>query len=494
MADDDDGLAGLAVWIIGLILVVGAILAIVAISVSIGAFFGACCTVYNLCCGIADHIGVRLGTKEEHARVRYFHWDGDWFRNFLEICGDTWQRNVDMMPERFEGDGPFETAFNIAKAVSLVLATGIVVPLLFLILSLVFLLVWLAYTTLSLLARGISFLVDKAYGLFTICRVCHKKIDLPVYVCPECGVEHRRLIPTAKFGPFFRYCQCGHPIPVMRWLGRAKLRALCPNCKLPLDDSKFAPVSIVLVGGSSVGKSQLVMDSVVAIRDRLASELGQTVSIPSDDAPKVEELVRNYETGISPSITPDTAIEAICLEMKGQGMLFPKRLYLYDPPGESFRESAKIVRHRYYEHMKVVVFVIDPSTMPEVMEAYADAETPFAIPQIGAQSAEENLNQWLLSMEQEYQDLVSKAVCAAVVSKADEPSLDSIAGLSAGDGDEKCRAFLSRFGNGNLLALLEANFRKVRCFAVGSVGSGGNGRAFSPVGLDEMLKWILEES
>lgn len=493
MAKKNDGSDEAAAWLIGAVLIVGAVLAIAAACLTLGVLWGACCSLGNLCQGIAAHIGSRSEATEDHARVRYFHWKGDWIRNFQAICKDAWRRNTEMIPEPIEGGNGFGTTFNIAKAVALVLSTGIFLPVFFLLLAIVFLLGWLPYTALSLLSRGTSFLVDRFFGLFNLCRVCHHKVAMPVYVCPKCGVEHPRLVPTAKFGPFFRQCECGQRLPVLRSLGRSKLRALCPNCKRPLDDAKFAPVSIVLVGGSSVGKSQIVMDSVAALRDRLSAELGLIVSVPDDDVPKVEELVRDFETGVAPNITPDTAIEAICLEMNGPRMLFPKRLYLYDPPGESFREVAKIVRHRYYEHMRGVIFVIDPSTMPDVMDAYADAGETFSIPQIGAQSAEESLNRWLIGMEQEYRDIVSKAVCAAVVSKADEPSLGRVAGLVAGDGDERCRAFLARFGSGNLLSLLEANFRKVRCFAVGSVGSGGNGKAFSPVGLDEMLKWMLEE-
>ncbi len=473
--------------------IIVAYVVLVVAGLSFGALWGIGCTLYNACREIVAHIAVRSGTVKEHARVRYFYWNGDWFGNFCEIYKDSWRRTDDMMPVPIVEDSAFWTSVNIAKTVTLVLSFGIFLLVLFLILACIFLIVCLPYTALWLLMRGMSLLIYRIYGLFNLCRVCHQKIFLPAYVCPRCGVEHSRLVPSARFGLFFRRCECGHLLPVLRLLGRSKLRALCPNCKLPLDDSTFAPISIVLVGGPSVGKSQLVMDTVVALRDRLSSELGLALSIPADDLPKVNELVRDYKKGIVPSITPDTAIEAICLEMKGPRMMFPRRLYLYDPPGESFREVAKIVRHRYYEHMRGVIFVIDPSTIPDVMDAYADAGVTFSISQVGAQSAEESLNRWLIGMEQEYRDIVSNAVCAAVISKADEPSLGRVAGLAAGDGDEQCRTFLARFGSGNLLSLLESNFRKVRCFAVGSVGSGGDGKAFSPVGLDEMLKWMLDE-
>ena len=80
-----------------------------------------------------------------------------------------------------------------------------------------------------------------------------------------------------------------------------------------------------------------------------------------------------------------------------------------------------------------------------------------------------------------------------VIGKTDEPSFQTVTGLAAGAGDAACRDFLQRFGCGNLLSLLDSSFSNVACFAVGAVGSGGNGKAFSPVGVDEMLTWVLSE-
>ena len=493
MSDKDDGAGELVGFLIGAAIVVAVVIAVIAGFITIGLVWGTLCSLRNFIIALCAHIAERSGTIEEHAHVRYFHWKGDWLVNFQNISRETWRRNMAMVPDPVSTGDWKDTAFNLAKAAALVLSSFMVLPVLFAILFVIFLVVFFVYGGISFVIRAFSFCVDKIYGLFNLCPTCHAKIPLPVYICPGCGAEHGHLVPTAKFGPFHRRCQCGRWLPTVRVLGRSKLEAICPGCKRPLDNEQFAPASIVLVGGSSVGKSLLMMDSVYSIKDHLAGALGWTTVIPNDDMAKVDAIVRNYEAGILPNITPDSAVEAICMETRSPRWVFPKRLYLYDPPGESFRATAKITRHKYYEHMKAVVFVVDPSTIPEVMNVYDEAGVPFAIPQKGAQTAEESFNRWMIGMEQEYGDLVSKTVCAVVVGKADEPSFHSMTGLAAGAGDTECRAFLNRFGCGNLLSLLDSSFSKVACFAVGSVGSGGNGKAFRPVGVDDMLEWILQK-
>ena len=131
MAKKNDGSDEAAAWLIGAVLIVGAVLAIAAACLTLGVLWGACCSLGNLCQGIAAHIGSRSEATEDHARVRYFHWKGDWIRNFQAICKDAWRRNTEMIPEPIEGGNGFGTTFNIAKAVALVLSTGIFLPVFF---------------------------------------------------------------------------------------------------------------------------------------------------------------------------------------------------------------------------------------------------------------------------------------------------------------------------------------------------------------------------
>ena len=459
---------------------------------AIGHFFGSC----------SKHLGERTGRVEGHARVRYFHWNGDWWANFGTIWRETWAKcRAVSAGRRSRPPGKKEKSvadlardsFSLGQGVGAPVPAAVLLPILFVLLGAVMVPVWVAYAAVSVASRGASWTIDRLNGLYILCRACHRKAGLPVYVCPRCGVEHRHLVPTAKFGPFGRVCECGAKLPTMWLLGRSRLKAVCPHCGRPMDDGKYAPACVAFVGGPSVGKSQLMMATVAALQERVARRLGRTLTVPREDAGKVAELMRDFRTGIPPGATRDAAIEAVCLELKEGGAVFPQRFYFYDPPGESFRSAGKVLRHKYYEHLRAVVFVADPSAMPGVRDAYDDAGVKFGVRQRGAQTPEESFQRWQIAMEQEYPGLVGKTVCALVVGKADERSMKRVTGLKAGDGDAACRLFLRRHGEGNLLSALESHFREVRTFAVGSVGNGGGGKAFAPVGVDAMLEWVLKK-
>ena len=53
-------------------------------------------------------------------------------------------------------------------------------------------------------------------------------------------------------------------------------------------------------------------------------------------------------------------------------------------------------------------------------------------------------------------------------------------------------AFIFFTGCDNLMNTLEAHFRRVEFFAVSSVGDGGNGAPFKPEGIDEVLRWLMD--
>ena len=51
-------------------------------------------------------------------------------------------------------------------------------------------------------------------GIFGACPICGEKYNIPIYVCSNCGKEHKKLIP-GKYGIFNRRCQCGNKMPTM---------------------------------------------------------------------------------------------------------------------------------------------------------------------------------------------------------------------------------------------------------------------------------------
>lgn len=337
--------------------------------------------------------------------------------------------------------------------------------------------------------------VNNIYGLFNICKHCHKRVDLPLYKCPHCGTLHRHLISTVKFGPFFRTCKCGHRLPVSRFTGRDNLPSFCPhpNCGVPLASHDAVPLSVAILGGPSSGKTHLLIDAVAVLLYRVLPDLKLSWRIPPDHVAGINKLLQMFKDGETPQITRDAMIEAICIEIQSASWSFPRRLYLYDPPGESFKARQKVAQHKYYENMVAAVFVLDPSTLEDVLKDYERNGVEFQIPQKGAMPPEESLERWLLSMGQDFPGIVPKSVCSVVINKTDEPSFASVTGLKCGASDKECRKFLRKYGCSNFINTLENHFKKVRFFSASFVGNRTDSESFKPIGVSKLVSATLRD-
>lgn len=464
----------------------------------IGLIWGICRSTYNFGIALKGNLFARSGQIEENSYVSFFDFSGDGFRNIGRVCRETYARNMrDLFQQGGRSSGCIGAVshfvFKAFQFVAILLATIVYLPVLSAFFAGLYFLVWMMYGSMALEMRILEWSIIKVHGLFNICRHCHQRIDLPVYRCPKCGSEYPRLISSVKFGPFFRRCRCGEYLPASRFFGRNNLPAICPhpNCRRSLQSQDAVPVSIAVLGGPSVGKSHFIMDALYLLKNTVLPGMHRTCDIPDADKPVVENLTRLYEMGVSPQGTRDSMIEAICLEMKAVGWAFPQRLYLYDPPGESFKDSRKVSSHRYYQNMKAAVLIIDPFTLDAVLADYQRHGIVHTMMQRGAMAPEESVERWLISMERDFGGIVKHTSCAVVVNKTDEPSFSKITGLKAGTPSAKCRDFLRRYDCDNLVNTLEAHFRRVEFFAVSSVGKGGNGTSFKPEGIDDVLRWLM---
>lgn len=509
MSDSDDDAAKGLGYLIGVAIVLYVVYVIVCFTVliaavvlgiaaAIGLIWGICRSTYNFIISVKTNLFARSGRVVDNAYISFFYFNGDGFRNIGRVCADTYIRNVrDLYGTGEPVNGwvalVIRIVFKLFHFIAILMATVAYLPILTVAFTLFYLVVWSIYLTMTIEMRVLEWLIIKIYGLFNICKHCHLKIDIPIYQCPSCGAEYPKLISSLKFGPFFRRCKCGEYLPASRFFGRNKLPAICPHphCRRSLRSQDAVPVSIAVLGGPSVGKSLFTMDAIALLTNKILPSMHRSCTIASEDKPVVERMLRMFELGQSPQITRDAAIEAICLEMKESSWAFPQRLYLYDPPGESFTDVRKVSSHRYYQNMKAAVFIVDPSTLDAVLSEYQRYGIEFALQQRGAVTPEDSLGRWLISMEKDFFGIVKYSSCAVVINKTDEPSFAKITGLKAGATDEACREFLRRFDCDNLINTLESSFRKVRFFAISSVGNGGNGSAFRPEGYDKLIRWLL---
>lgn len=75
----------------------------------------------------------------------------------------------------------------------------------------------------------------------SLCPSCRKRHLFVSYTCSQCGAALDLMLPSFRYGAFFRRCQCGSYFPVSWLLGKKKLDAQCPACshQLSCSDEKF---------------------------------------------------------------------------------------------------------------------------------------------------------------------------------------------------------------------------------------------------------------
>ena len=86
------------------------------------------------------------------------------------------------------------------------------------------------------------------------CPNCKRKSVIPVFICPTCGLEHKKLVP-GPYGVFKRKCTCGAMLSTTFIGGRSEYEAHCPFCGTELLSSSSQQYGIQLVGGIGTGKT-----------------------------------------------------------------------------------------------------------------------------------------------------------------------------------------------------------------------------------------------
>ena len=254
----------------------------------------------------------------------------------------------------------------------------------------------------------------------------------------------------------------------------------------------FVPVTIAFLGGPSVGKTMLFNALATDSLESVIAGHSWKMMVKDEEKDKIKQMKNWVDCGITPRTTQDHAIDALCIDAdRGEGR-FPLRVYMYDPPGESFKNTANLRIHRYYDNLKGVVWVVDPFTLDDVRRRLCGREAEFESAKAGALPPEECLERWLIGMEKDFSGVVKDSVCAVVITKTDVPCLSETTGLRMGDDDAACRKFLSACECDSLVNTIDRTFTKVRFFAVSATGGEPEGHKFSPVGLEAATKWIFD--
>jgi hypothetical protein len=274
-------------------------------------------------------------------------------------------------------------------------------------------------------------------------------------------------------------------------------------------------VFVPVFGGPAVGKSSFLLSVLRELTEHWAPPRNFTVTFPDSSMDReVHRAWQNLGRGLPPTKTLNSLPRAINAQVDRNGQ--DKRLlYLYDPAGEAFGETEGLQLHKYQDYLSGLVFLIDPFSIQEVRELYADrlprvenALKPSQLP------AEDAFDRILIGMEEHFgleKGARIKKPVAVVINKIDafgleqrigEPAVQARLRTSPVPADpaavrnQVVREQLVRWGLTDLLHQLETRCIQVSYFACTSLGRMPDGAA-QPLegrGVLEPLLWILESS
>jgi GTPase SAR1 family protein len=349
---------------------------------------------------------------------------------------------------------------------------------------------------------------------------CYRRITIPMYKCPKCGAEHRRLIP-GSYGLFERRCQCKTTyLRTMFLLGLNQLPNYCPHCQQPLHEQigVVRNLHIPIVGGASAGKTSFLMANLNELYLRKKKgEIG--LDFPSKQDEVLFERCRDdFAEGSPVGKTQNLSPAAFQVNVRDSASN-AGLLYVYDAAGELYQEMDTLRRHDYYSYTDGILLLLDPFSLPRVK---ADFESELSASANAVRPSDEEplavYARMIASLRQHtgMKNGSTKTPLAIVVTKADAFKLDReihatlpeavapASGLKAmrealspktGSRESaKVRQWLIEHGAGNLVRVIEQDFQEIRYFYCSALGRlpDSSSAPFTPKKALEPLVWLMD--
>lgn len=421
MSDDGSG------SLIGLIIILGVIMAVVMLAVfaifcvmAVGSVVGMVIAVKNFVIAVKETVDERKSLShfknygaltasggeanypnlvfEENAAKMYIF--GPIFTDIFGIIRNAVSENFEYRMDfsEAESDSTFISialkVFVVGKGVS-VYVFGTMFSIL---LCLAFLVVCAMAAAVVFPVMGIILLAENIY--FKIkqinfrCTVCKKEYKLPRYFCPECGMAHIRLKP-GRYGIFRRRCLCGAHLPLIakmhghvtklnsegepyrEIIELGKMRNQCPFCFAEGSLGLSHAISIALVGGASSGKTTFKVAFQNEFLDKVAGRCGIDAAFPDAESENEYNNSRRYFDGkdFIPGTngTANADITTFCVNLKNKSFISDRMLQIYDLPGERFLSGYVKESWEHYSFTEGAVFFIDPFSLEKVEEQNSES-------------------------------------------------------------------------------------------------------------------------
>lgn len=320
---------------------------------------------------------------------------------------------------------------------------------------------WLGWLAVAGVAHGIDLLVRRIRRASASCPQCYHVTLLPSYRC-ECGQIHRDIRP-GRLGALFRRCGCQRLLTTTVLRAARSMQALCPQCDQSLRPGAavLTDVRLPVFGPVSAGKTRLIFAGLAALSQRIAAAGGELS--PTDGYSQreyddgVQVVTSNSDTAKTSAAQQPVAITVRIAHGERQGLL-----HVFDAAGEFFANREENARMRFLDQTQGLVFVVDPFSIPRVVD-----EVPATVLDDARPAKDDPETAYNITAQRLRDHRARMGSLAVTVVKADLLlDLPSAAGLVAES--DSVRTWLVGKGLENMVLAAERDFAEVRYFLVSS--------------------------
>lgn len=318
------------------------------------------------------------------------------------------------------------------------------------------------------------------------CPNCKRKTVIPAFICPTCGLNHRKLVP-GPYGVMKRKCLCGTKLSTTFIGGRSEYEAHCPFCDAALHSSSSQQYGIQLVGGVGTGKTTFLAAFWHEYKEILNRHHH---GMSFEETPKEGfELLENwFDSGASES-TLETNANMYSIIHK-VGSKTSVQLTVYDIAGEAFDFAGSDTQQQQFRYCEGFIIVVDPTSATDYT---SETITNF-------------LNAWD-AIKGKHASKTASVPVSVIITKSDlykkEIGIPHIRASYKNVHDTEheatyeqhqsdiCRSFLVEHGYGNTVNLIESSFSNIRYFPVSAMGHSAEDGQYEPWGVIEPVFWLM---
>jgi len=362
------------------------------------------------------------------------------------------------------------------------------------------------------------------------CTECKREYSEPYYECPSCRNVHKKLTP-GLYGLVSTNCAypratsrkrkigfdstndlCNKKLPLyMTSKNELHMYSVCPHCGARKTTGTSENHGIQLVGASSSGKTTFLTAFWHIYRQRLQQmhkrgDISKLIFSPQE---KFNELEDNFNSGISSSTSEKNAI-SYRIEHFFKGSKTSINLTIYDIAGEVFPAEDYDKIQEQYRYCEGIIVVIDPLNSSIVRDEYQDKNSEDLV-NYSDTSPDIVLSSFIDELKKQKRLSTSKldsVPVSVVITKTDVRVVKKSVGMtkirityknnlaqykSLNDARDKiCREYLESIDFGDVVNILDANFKNINYYPVSAMGHNFGNGSYEPYGIIDAVEGLLK--